>query len=56
MACQQCDELVTCCGIFLVVLLSHSLLEPIGMMVDHESLQGDQAASCFVIGTFHHAL
>ena len=26
MACQQFDDLVTCCGIFVVVLLGHSLV------------------------------
>ena len=48
MACQQCDELVTCCGIFLVVLLSHCLLTLIGMMADHESLRGDQDVGCLL--------
>ena len=34
-------------------LMSHSLLEAIGMMADHDSLSGDQVAVClFVIGTF----
>ena len=53
MACQQCDELVTCCGIFLYVLMSHSMLAAVGMMENHESLRGDQATVCFVeIGMF----
>ena len=47
MAYQQCDELVTCYSIFFVFLLSHSFLASIGMMSNHDSLQGDQAASCF---------
>ena len=47
MACQQCDELVTCRGIFFV-LLSHSLLEAVGIMVDHDSLRRDQDVVCFV--------
>ena len=34
-------------------LMSHSLLVAVGMMVDHESLHGDQATVCsFVTGTF----
>ena len=32
---------------FLVVFLIHSLLSMIGMIVDHDSPRGDQAASCF---------
>ena len=43
MECQQCDELVTCCGIFLAILMSHSLLAAVGMMEDHNSLRGDEA-------------
>ena len=36
-----------------VVLLSHSLLMVAGMMADHDSLCGDQAAVClFVTGKF----
>ena len=48
MACQQCAELVTCCGIFLFVLMSHRLLAQVGMMAGHDSLCGDQATVCFV--------
>ena len=37
----------------LFVLMSYSLLAPVGVMVDHESLHGDQAVGClFVIETF----
>ena len=58
MECQQCDELVTCYGIFfgLFVLMSHGLLAMVGMMANNDSLRGDQAVSCyFWTGMFHHA-
>ena len=36
-----------------VVLLSHRLLAPVGVIADHDSLRGDQAIVClFVTGTF----
>ena len=39
-------------------LMSHSLLAVVGVMVDHDSLRGDQAVDyLFETGTFfHHAL
>ena len=37
----------------LFVLMSHSFLAVVGMIVDHESLRGDQAVGClFVTQTF----
>ena len=41
----------------LFVLMSHSFLAVVGMIVDHESLRGEQAVGClFVTQTFSHAL
>ena len=37
----------------LFVLMSHSLLAPVGVMANHDSLRGDQAVGClFVTKTF----
>ena len=37
----------------LFVLMSHSLLAPVGVMADHDDLHGDQTVGClFVIETF----
>ena len=43
---QQCDELVTCYGIFITVFSQSQSISGIGIIADHNSLRGDQAVGC----------